>query len=208
MPGFQTYGNNAIYVDASQLTDKLTRMRDALGEENFRKLMVRTFRRTASKAATIISQDVRKEYPVKDGWVRGAIKTPKVTTGGEYIAGCTIPMSGVKGLEGPNQTFKLDNRGRSARLKPILVKKGGRKPLPMRLKNQGNNPPFLANGRHGVGLMVMTRRTKFRHPIVRVGGLSLPQMPMNRSENQISEDLIKFTQARLDHEFDYMMRNL
>lgn len=206
MPGFKTYGNNPITVDMSELSLKMSRMRDALGEEKFRRLMVRVFKRTASKAKTYISTDVRKEYPVKDAWVRGAIQSPKVTTGGQYIAKCEIPMRGVKGLEGPGQTFKLDGRAAKGRLKPVLVKKGTRKPLPMRLQNQGGNPPFLTTTK--AGQMVMTRRTKMRYPIVRVGGLSLPQMPMNRSENQIQRDLLDFTAKRLDHEFDVMLRGI
>ena len=202
MAGFRTYGNNPIYVDISQLQDRMTYMRDVLGEANFQKIMVRTFRRTASRARSIISSDVQKEYPVKAAWIKGAIKSPKVSTGGEFIASCTIPMQGVKGLEGPSGTFKLDGRSK-ARLKPILVKRGARNPLPRRLKNQGNNPPFLTTAK-GI-TAVFTRRTKARFPIVRVGGLSLPQMPMNRSEEQISKDLFKFTQDRLEHEFDYML---
>lgn len=203
MAGFQTYGNNPIYVDISQLQDRMDYMRVVLGEANFQKVMVRTFKETARHAGKVISQDVRKEYPVKAAWVKGAIQTPRVTIGGEFIASCTIPMQGVKGLEGPSGTFKLDGRVKKGRIKPILVKRGARNPLPRRLKNQGNNPPFLTTAK-GI-TAVFTRRTKARLPIVRVGGLSLPQMPMNRSEEQISRDLLKFTQDRLEHQFDYML---
>lgn len=206
MPGFRTYGSNPITVDISQLSGTMNRMRVALGEENFKRLMYRTFKRVAGSAKEIISTDVRKEYPVKDGWVRGAIQSPKVTTGGEYVAKCEIPMRGRKGLEGPGQTFKLDGRAAKGRLKPVLVKKGTRKPLPMRLQNQGGNPPFLTTTK--AGQMVMTRRTKMRYPIVRVGGLSLPQMPMNRAETEIQRKLLKTAADRLDHEFGQMMKSI
>ena len=115
-------------------------------------------------------------------------------------------MRGRKGLEGPGQTFKLDGRAAKGRLKPVLVKKGTRKPLPMRLQNQGGNPPFLTTTK--AGQMVMTRRTKMRYPIVRVGGLSLPQMPMNRAETEIQRKLLKTAADRLDHEFGQMMKSI
>jgi len=74
------------------------------------------------------------------------------------------------------------------------------------MKNQGGNAPFVGGGGRINGLVV-TRRTKERYPVVRVVGLGVPQMPLNRSEEKVQNAIRDLLDKRLEHNFKHLMDN-
>lgn len=52
--------------------------------------------------------------------------------------------------------------------------------------------------------IAFTRRTQNRLPIVKVVGLGVPQMPLNRSSDDVQDALLQFIGNRLEHNFWFM----
>lgn len=190
---FSVYGNNYFYVDMSDVGATMEYMRGVLTQENFEKLMYRTFGEVGRKSKTLIAKEVRKEYEAPYGWVLGQIQHFGLTFGGAFPVTCTIPISSAKGVIGPR--FKLS--GRKRKISARIVK-GAVSVLPRHMPAQGGNPPFVVGG------TAFTRRTKARFPIVRVVGLAVPQMPMNRAATGVQTELLNYTAERLEHNFAYM----
>lgn len=190
---FNVYGNNYLYIDMSDVAATMEFMRGVLTQANFEKLMYRTFAEVGRRSRTLIAREVRKEYEAPYGWVQGQIQHFKLGFGGAFPVTCTIPISSAKGVIGPR--FKLS--GRKRRISARIVK-GQISVLPNRLPAQGGNPPFVVGG------TAFTRRTKQRFPIVRVVGLAVPQMPMNRAAAGVQTQLLNYTAERLEHNFVYM----
>ena len=67
------------------------------------------------------------------------------------------------------------------------------------MKNQGGQPPFMSGG------VAFTRKTAARLPIVRVVGLAVPQMPLNRSAEETQDQILDLTARRLEHNFYFML---
>ena len=190
---FHVYGSNIWYVDMSDLKDKLELLQGIMTREQFERLMFRTFREVGQKSKKMISDEVRKKYEAPAGWVKAQIQHFRLSFGGGFPVTCIIPISSTKGVIGPR--FKLSGRKRKVSAKIV---KGGVSVLPKKLDAQGGNPPFVWGG------VAFTRRTKKRFPIVRVVGLAVPQMPMNRSKPGVTNALLEYTQQRLEHNFMYM----
>ena len=49
------------------------------------------------------------------------------------------------------------------------------------------------------------QRTKKRLPIAVVSGVAVPQMPLNRSKDDVVKELLAYMEDRLDHNFDYIL---
>lgn len=192
--GFSINGNNPLYIDISDVGDKLTMMQNALTKEQFERMMLRLFGETARRAKNIIAKDVQADYAVTQSWVKSKVAPYKLGFGGEFPVTCKIPIRGEKGVIGSR--FKLSGRKRKISAKIV---KSNVSDLPKEMENQGGNPPFIYNG------IVFTRRTRKRHPIVRVVGLGVPQMPMTRSKEAVQDDILKYIDKRLDHHFMRML---
>lgn len=187
---FNINGNNYLTIDASDLQEKLGIIRQALTEEQFKRLLYRTFNEVARKAKTMIAKDVQVDYAVTQAWVKSQIGSYSLTFGGEFPVTCSIPISGAKGVIGPR--FKLSGRKRIISAKIV---KSNTSTLPKKMENQGGFPPFIYNN------VVFTRKTKRRLPIVRVVALGVPQMPLNRSADSVQTDILDYVGTRLEHHF-------
>ena len=191
LDGFDT----SIYVDMSDLQSKIEHLRLVLTKEQFEKVMYRTFGEVGRRAKTLIAKEVVQDYAVTQKWVKDNTGSYQLSMGGAFPVTCTIPLKGHKGSIG----------GRFALSSPVRSRREGRvrarivrdqvSTLPQRMENQGGNPPFVAEG------VAFTRRTKARLPIVRVVGLGVPQMPLNRSEPSVQEDIKTYMYNRMEHEF-------
>ena len=190
---FNVHGSNTWYVDMSDVRATFDYMRSVLTQEQFERLMYRTFNEVGRKSKTLIAREVRKEYAAPYGWVQQHIQHFRLSFGGSFPVTCIIPISSTKGVIG--DVFKLSGRKRKISAK---ILKGSISTLPKKMKNQGGNPPFVASGR------AYTRRTNARFPIVRVVALADPQMPMNRASAGVQSQLLNFTATRLEHNFAQM----
>lgn len=184
-----------LYVDMSDVQAKIDLLRGVLTRPQFERLLHRTFGEVGKKSKSLIAKEVQKDYSVTQAWVRSQIKSHKLSFGGAAPVSCVIPISGHKGtIGGRFRASALRRGGISA-----SIVKSGRSRLPRVMANQGGNAPFMANG------VAFTRRTKERLPIVRVVGLGVPQMPLNRSDSKVQDALLEHAGKRLEHNFMHML---
>jgi len=191
-------GGAWLQVDMSDVQRKISLLQSVLTEKQMERLLHRTFKEVGNKSGVLIAREAYKEYQVTQKWVKDQVRGYRLTYGGTGAVTCTIPLSSHKGtIGGRFKAYKLQKR-----ISTDIVKKGGRSRLPEVMKNQGGNPPFVGGGK--LGGVVFTRRTEERLPIVRVVGLGVPQMPLNRASDETQEALLKYAGERLDHNFDHM----
>lgn len=192
-----------LNIDSSDLNEKINIMRDALSEEGFNRLMVRTFNEVGKKSRYLIYQGVKPDYVVKRGWVYKSIDSAKISVGDGV--NCIIPLNGNRGIIGTDFSAAGGASGRKVRryrVKSNIVT-AGTSTMPKKMSHQGDQPPFrnLAYSK-----VTFTRKGKARLPIARVAGLALPQMPLNRAENETANQLLEYAMKRLDHNFGYMFK--
>ena len=201
MPG--TY----LYVDASELEGLCDAMADRLTADNFDRLMRRTLNEVGKRSKKPIKDAVKTQYEAPSGWVGSAIKSSKINGGGLALQ-CIIPLQGSRGA---NKTIFPAGGRRSkghipkgTRYKVWLRDvKGQNSVLPYHMDAYGGQPPFI-NG----GPAVMTREGKARGPLSRVVGLALPQMPLNRAEDETTRRILDVCESRLIHNFGNMFGGL
>lgn len=195
MPGFNSnYGGSTIYIDVSQVMDTVNLMKHAMSQSAFHEMMRRTFNDAGKKVKTILRKEVPKDYQVTASWVGSQVGYPKMKG-----LSCVVPIKGHRGSDGGRFPVK-GSRGRPRKgVKKsiqVTILRGTSNTLPATLPHQGGQPPFM------MGKVVMTR--KFAHqakPIVHVVGLGVPQMPINKSEDSVQEEISKVVETRLEHHF-------
>lgn len=193
-----SYVNGGAYlnVDMSDVQKKIDFLRGFLKKDEFERLMYRTFNEVGKKSKTLISKQIPRDYAVKKAWAASQIGHFQLEMGGLNGVTCKIPLKGHKGSIGGR--FSAAG-GRLGLPLASWITRDGMSYLPTAMKNQGGNPPFIATGR-GNGV-AFTRRTKKRLPIVRVVGLGVPQMPLNRSADEVQDQLLDYVGNRLEHNF-------
>ena len=190
-------GDAWLNVDLGDVARTIRFMQGILTRDQFERLLYRTFGEVGRRSKTIISRAVRRDYVVQDGWVQSQIERPKLSMGGAFGVECRIPLKGKKGVIGPRFPASGGRRGRIT----ASIVRTGRSRLPHVMRNQGGNPPFMAGG------VAFTRRTQARLPIVRVAGLGVPQMPLNRSAEEVQDQILDLAGRRLEHNFMHMFGN-
>ncbi|MBR3740579.1 MAG: hypothetical protein IKN04_08975 [Clostridia bacterium] len=187
-------------VDMSDVQQKIALLRGVLKREAFERLLHRTFNEVGNRSKTIIAREVTQDYAVTPAWVRSQIERYRLETGWFYGVKCIIPLKGHKGSIGGR--FRAAG-GRMSIPLVAWIKRGEMGYLPTAMKNQGGNPPFMGTGK--IDGVAFTRRTKDRLPIVRVVGLGVPQMPLNRSADHVQDAILELAGNRLEHNFEHML---
>ena len=73
--------------------------------------------------------------------------------------------------------------------------------MPAKMEHQGGQPPFM------IGKVAFTRKYANKsHPIVHVVGLGVPQMPINKSREDVEKAIRKVVETRLVHHFEVLFR--
>lgn len=181
-----------LELDFSEVYERMIELGKAMSKTQFERLVYRTVRETGTRGQTIIAREVVKDYAITQQWAKKQIQSPKIQWGGSDIE-CRIPMKGHKGTIGG--TYRITT-ARSKRVRAKILKKGTSR-LPGVFPNQGGNPGFV--GPNGV---LFTRKYAWqRKPIVRVVGMALPQMPLNRSEDKTRDAFLELMSKRLDSNF-------
>ena len=204
------YGGSTIYVDISDLMETIEHMKGALSDHAFHEMMRRTFNDAGRKVKTIMRQEVPKDYEVGANWVGSMVQWPK-----SRGLGVVVPIKGKRGSIGgrfhatggsfarKGYTTKSGKVVKAARVnKKIRAKivKGQASAMPDTMDHQGGQPPFMING------VAFTRKLPNRaYPIVRVVGLGVPQMPINRSREEVQEEIREVISKRLQHHFTILM---
>ena len=210
--------NVSLYVDMSDLQEKIEACRVALSRKGYEALMNRTFNEVGKKMRTYVAEESVKEYEVTKTWVRSQMKGTKIQLGASPRV--EIPLSGHKGSIGGRFKARARSRGkvngRSVRGRIVAnIVRGSQSVMPPVMKNQGGNPPFVlyvtkgvqgASGKKGKNTkdVVFTRRGTGSKPIVSVKGLAVPQMPLNRAADAIQDRTLEYAGERLEHNFYHM----
>lgn len=198
MAGYNNnYGGSVIYVDISDLMDTINMMKAAMSRPAFEEMMRRTFMDAGRKVKTIVRKEVPQDYAVTASWAGSQVGWPKANGGGQI--GVTVPIKGARGSIGGR--FKASGpRGRPAKGKRAKINakivKGQTSTMPETMAHQGGQPPFMVGG------VAFTRKYAGKsHPIVHVVGLGVPQMPINKSRDDVQKDIKEVVEKRLVHHF-------
>lgn len=193
----------SLEIDASDLLAETERLRSVMTQEQFERAMYRVFQRTGGHVRRILRTDLPKEYHVTSGDVGAAVKNAKVTFGGGG-AGCAIPVVGSRRNIGSKFKASGGAHGwnslrRKYRVNAKIVK-AGTSTLPQNMSSYGGQPPFRNLG-SSIMPLTWTRAGKERFPIMKVSGIAVPQMPTNRSEPDVQNDIKDYMYQRMEHEF-------
>lgn len=208
MPGKSIY----LEIDLSDASATIEALRNIHTPENFRKIMYRVFRRTATRVKTIVAKDVSRHYEITQTKVRAHIGAPRVEYGaGALGVSCSIPIDGKRLSIGGSYKAKGGrhgwNTGKRYKISARIVK-GQSSTLPKTMDNQGGQPPFRNFSAPKLGKVAFTRVSKKRFPIAAVVGVAVPQMPLNRAEDDVQGDIMETLMKRLEHEHQYMMSQI
>lgn len=197
-----------LEIDASELNEQIERLRSILKPERFDQVMYSIFKRTGNHVKMILRKDLPVDYYVKAGQINAAVKTPQLSGGGGMGVGCVIPIVDSRGTIGGRYGASGGAHGwaslhRKYRVKGRVVKAGA-STLPSQMGSYGGQPPFRNLGSR-LGGLTFTRAGKARFPIMKVVGIAIPQMPMNRSQDEVQQDILDYMKERMEHEIQRLM---
>ena len=202
--------NPGVYldVDISDAMETISALCVVHTQTEFEKLMYRAFSRTGRHVKTILKKDLPKEYNAKASWIGSQVGAPRTELGGVAGVSCSIPIKGTRGTIGGTFNASGGAHGWNAKLRRYKVSaqmvKGQRSTMPSQMSHQGGNPPFRNLG-SSLGGLTFTRTTDDRLPIARVAGIGVPQMPLNRSEDDVQTDIMDMLMKRLEHEHERLI---
>ena len=193
-------------IDASDLKDKIDRLRQNMTEEQCERAMYGIFRRTGRHVAQILRKDLPKKYEVKPGEISAAVKNPQLSMGLGGV-GCSIPIQAIRGKIGGEYRASGGAHGwrsvkRKYRVKARVIK-GTQSTLPPEW--HAGYPPFRNLGSK-LGGLTFARSSKERGPILKVTGIAIPQMPLNRSEADVQQDIKEYLEKQMEERFMALMR--
>lgn len=195
-----------IQVDSAEFKDLLTRLQAQMKPEQFERAMYGIFQRTSRHVSTILRKDLPQKYEVKAGDISAAVKSPKLSMGFGGV-GCTIPIRAVRGKIGSQYSAAGGAHGwnslkRKYRVKARVIK-GAQSTLPE--KWHAGYPPFRNLGSK-LGGLTFARSSKSRGPILKLTGIAIPQMPMNRSEADVQKDIREYLEKQMEQRFNALLR--
>lgn len=198
-----------LEIDISEAQETISKLKENLSQDQFNRLMYRVFKRTGERVKTIVKRDLKEQYHVTPTWVGSQIGAPRMSFGGNGQVGCSIPIKGQRASIGGRYSATGGAHGWNAlhrkRYKiSAKVVKGQTSTLPATIKSMGNQPPFRNLGSK-LGKAAFTRKGKSRLPIVPVVGIAVPQMPMNRSREDVQEDIMETLMKRMEHEYEQII---
>lgn len=193
-------------IDASDLKDKITRLQDVMKPEQFEQAMYGIFRRTGRHVAAILKKDLPPKYEIKPGEIGRAVKNPQIGYGMGGI-GCTIPIVDIRRKIGTEFRASGGAHGWNSVRRKYRVKarvlKGAQSTLPA--KWHSGYPPFRNLG-SSLGGQAYARSSKKRGPILKITGIAIPQMPMNRSRPEVEQDIKDYLEKQMEERFNALMR--
>lgn len=205
-------------IDTTEAEKLLEKLKKTLTEKEMEKLQYRVVSRTGQKVKSIVSTDVPKKYHIKKGEVAKDIGRPKMGTGEGNVA-CTIPIEGTRHIIGGKTFTARGGRhgwnvraGKRYKITAQIVK-GKASVLPTEMENYGDNPPFrnLSAKRLSNGAFVREKGAGFpphNLPVARIVGIAVPQMPMNRSKDEVQNDIMEHMIQRIEHEYKFITGKL
>lgn len=199
-----------VEIDDAELQRDLLALKAACTPEVFNRAMYRVMVRTSSTIKRIVKTDVPHEYEVRPGQVAATIGKPRMTSSGTGV-GCIIPVVGPRRYIGPEFKAKHGAHGwkvlrRKKRYKVTArIVKGQESELPTKLDDFNGMAPF-----RNLGSKIMPnawhRLSKKRGPIMSMVGIAIPQMPLNRSRDEIEGEIMTTMKTRTAHELQRVLK--
>lgn len=198
-----------VDVDVSDILKKAELLKSLMTPKEGEAMVYAAFKRVGGHTRKIMKQDLPRHYEIAATPVGQAVGNARVR---RQIGGveCLIPIKGKRGTIGGR--FRADGGaagwacvGHKYRIRARMVK-GERSTLPEQMEHQGGQPPFINTTAPKLHGAAFTRVGRDQKPIVRVAGLAIPQMPMNRAEDDVQEDLRDYLNTRIEAEFKWRMR--
>ena len=203
-----------LEIDSSELNDRIMLLRMAMTPEKFHDAMAGIFRRTGTHVKKILRQDLPQEYNIKPAEVGKAVQGAQTVTSGLGV-GCTIPVVGARrhiGGGGRGFTAYGYKKGWNAVKNPkhydvtAVIYKGQRSKLPDYMSSYGGKPPFR-NIPSKLNGLTFTRSGDPRLPIEAVMGIAIPQMPTNKAEPSVQDDIMDFMKRQTEHRIQALIAN-
>lgn len=211
-------GTNYLDIDVSDAQAKIQALSLALSPKELKQLNYRVVSRTGKKVKGIVSTDVPKRYHIKKNIVARDIRRPRMGNTSGVSVSCSIPIEGKRHIIGGNTFPARGGRhgwngivgGKRYKIATQIVK-GQQTILPETMGHQGGTPPFRNLGARKLNNATYNRAAGAGFPpknlpLVRVVGLAVPQMPLNRAEDDVQKDIRDFMIKRIDQEFANIMR--
>ena len=197
-----------IEIDSSDYKQLMSRLQTNMRPEQFERAMYGIFQRTGRHVAAILKQDLPRKYEAKPSEIGDSVKAAQLSMGGGSV-GCIIPITGIRGKIGSQYKAAGGAHGwnnvkyrRKYKVKARVVK-GARSILPA--KWHSGYPPFRNLG-SSLGDIAYARSSKSRGPILKLTGIAIPQMPLNRSEADVQQDIREYLEAQMAQRFNALMR--
>lgn len=189
-------------IDCSDVLRLCDQYRSQMSKANFDRMMHRIVQRTGKHVGVVLSKDIPQHYAVKAMQVRRAVGKPSMSGGGSDVS-CNIPIRGTRGRIGG--MFKATGGAPGWNVRPYRVKakivKGNASVIPQ--KAMGGVAPFRNTIAPRLNNLTFTRQGKDRFPIAAISGIAIPQMPMNRSKEDVEKDIADFMYQQAQHEIQY-----
>lgn len=199
-----------LEIDAGDFEKKVKPMREAMKPQQFNNAMAGILRETGRHTKQILKKDLPKKYQIKSKDVASAVYAPRIQTDGALGVGCSIPIRGKRGHIGGTYPAKGGRRGWHINGKYRItakIVKGQESVLPMQMSGYGGMPPFRNFSAPKLNNVAFTREGKSRLPIRSIEGLAIPQMPLNRSEEDVQKDISEFLEKRMEHRLQALVKN-
>lgn len=195
-----------ITVDGSEVKDVVNRLKANMTAEQYERAMYGIFKRTGRHVAKILKKDLPQKYEVRPSEIGGSVKSPRLSMGFNGV-GCSIPVVAPRGKIGSQYRASGGAHGwnslkRKYRVKARVIK-GAQSTLPE--KWHTDYPPFRNLGSK-LGKLTFARTSKARGPIMKVTGIAIPQMPMNRARTEVERDIKEFMVKQMEQRFTALMK--
>lgn len=199
-----------LNIDATEFNRTIDAVHSMLSEEKFERVMLSEFRRIQPKIKKVLKADLPEKYIVKAAEINSSVKKDQTQVGPGGVS-TRIPIKGARRAIGGNHIkAKGGVRGWAAvryagRPYPITasILTGQTSVLPKYIK--GGNAPFRNLSAKKLNGVAFYRKGKDRHPIMKISGIAVPQMPTNRSMDTVQNDIEKLLQERMAHVFNQVM---
>ena len=200
----------SIEINTRECKAMIDHMYYTMKPKQFEHAMYGIYKRTGQHVRAILKKDLPKQYRVKAKEVGVAVKNPQLRG-----AGCIIPVrdkrkniggSGFKAFGGAHGWESLRKRYKVR----AHIRKGGTSVLPDQMPGPGytGNKPFRNLSASGsFGSLTWTRKGDDRLPVLKVSGIGIPQMPMNRSKDDVQADIMANLAEQVEKRFMYMIKS-
>ncbi len=203
--------DNDLYIDTSDTARLCKTMKAVMNEAEYKKALNRIVKNTAKDVRKFVTEDVRKQYAVREKDIKAAFCPPKYSeTTGEL--NCVIPIRGARGKISKNSKGMFVKATGGAKGWAIRPYKVGTKIVVGHntvLPNQTKHPTFINTSTKGkapkLNTLAFARESSERLPIRPVVGIAIPQMPVNRAAKDVENDIADRMFREAEHQFMWYM---